>query len=163
MGEGRSQGNHRTLTAEARAFVRGVHEMTPELSLQQMVDRLEKSLGIRADPSTVSRFLSAASLRIQWPRPSEVETIETSCGGLRDYRRAALHLGWVRHTAELVVRERRAVSLKPQLIGMSESGAIAKDATLKGSSREPTTAERSSVYRTLRRCRTSASRRTIRA
>src|SRR5438876_3540274 len=51
--DGRSQGNHRTLTTDAQAFIRGVHEADSTLSLRQIADRLESSLGIGVDPATV--------------------------------------------------------------------------------------------------------------
>jgi len=34
--DGRSQGNHRKLTPEAAGFLRGVHQRSPELSLQEL-------------------------------------------------------------------------------------------------------------------------------
>src|SRR6266702_3871956 len=98
--DGRSQGNHRTLTTDAQAFIRGVHEADSTLSLRQIADRLESSLGIGVDPATVSRYLRAAGLKIQWPRPAEAQTIISSCGGFEIIGALALPLitlnGWSR-------------------------------------------------------------------
>src|SRR5437870_11943591 len=55
---------------------------------------------------TVSRCLRAVGLKVQWPLPVKAETIESSCGGLEIIDTLALHLGWARHTAEMIVQER---------------------------------------------------------
>jgi len=104
--DGRSQGNHRKLTADAEGFLRGVHQTNPRLSLRQMCESLESALGIEVDPSTVSRFLKGAGESVEWPRPQEPERIATSCGGFEIVGALALHLDWVQHTAQVIVRER---------------------------------------------------------
>src|SRR5436853_1197291 len=55
---------------------------------------------------TVSRCLRAVGLKVQWPLPVKAETIESSCGGFEIIGALALHLGWARHTAEMIVQER---------------------------------------------------------
>src|SRR6266513_390981 len=104
--DGRSGGNRRELTAHAQGFIRGVHQENPQLSLRQIADRVESSCGIRVSRMTVSRCLLAAGLKVQWPRPVEGEMIESSCGGFEIIGALALHLGWARHTAEMIVQER---------------------------------------------------------
>src|SRR5947209_1930973 len=104
--DGRSGGNRRELTAHAQGFIRGVHQENPQLSLRQIADRVESSCGIRVSRMTVSRCLLAAGLKVQWPRPVEAEMIESSCGGFEIIGALALHLGWARHTAEMIVQER---------------------------------------------------------
>jgi hypothetical protein len=42
---------------------------------------------------------------IQWPRPVEPERISTACGGFEIIGALALHLGWVKHTAEVILQE----------------------------------------------------------
>ena len=125
--DGRSQGNHRTLTADAQGFIRGVHEANPELTLQQIADRLESGLGMRVDPSTVSRYLRAVGLKIQRPRPAEEgETIVSSCGGFEIIAALALHLGWARHTAQVMVQERehfrRTVAYRGERVWRDRAG-----------------------------------------
>src|SRR6266700_4649188 len=104
--DGRSGGNRRELTAHAQGFISGVHQENPQLSLRQIADRVESSCGIRVSRMTVSRCLRAVGLKVQWPLPVKAETIESSCGGFEIIGALALHLGWARHTAEMIVQER---------------------------------------------------------
>lgn len=101
----RSRGNHRKLTPDAEGFIRGVHHTNPRLSLGDICASLESAFGIQVDPSTVSRFLKGAGEQIQWPRPVEPERIFTPCGGFEIIGAVALHLGWGKHTAEVIVQE----------------------------------------------------------
>jgi transposase len=101
----RSRGNHRKLTPDAEGFIRGVHQANPRLSLQEICDSVETTLGIRVDRSTVSRFLNGVGEPIQWPRPVEPERISTPCGGFEIIGALALHLGWAKHTAEVILQE----------------------------------------------------------
>jgi len=101
----RGRGNHRKLTADAEGFIRGVHQANPRLSLQEICDWVETTLAIRVDRSTVSRFLSGVGEPIQWPRPVEAEKVFTPCGGFEIIGALALHLGWARHTAEVMLQE----------------------------------------------------------
>lgn len=101
----RSRGNHRKLTPDAEGFIRGVHQANPRLSLQEICDSVDTTFGIRVDRSTVSRFLSGVGDPIQWPRPVEPERILTPCGGFEIIGALALHLGWAKHTAEVILRE----------------------------------------------------------
>ncbi len=104
--DGRSKGNHRKLTPDAEGFLRGVHQTNPQLSLQDICESLEAALGIQVDRSTVSRFLHGVGEQIEWPRPPEPERIFTSCGGFEIIGALALHLGWAKHTAEVILQER---------------------------------------------------------
>jgi transposase len=104
--DGRGRGNHRKLTSDAEGFVRGVHHANPRLSLLQICESLETALGIRVDRSTVSRFLRGAGEQMEWPRPVEPERIFTPCGGFEIIGALALHLGWAKHTAEVILQER---------------------------------------------------------
>ena len=104
--DGRRRGNHRKLSAEAEGYLRGVHQADPRLSLQEMASSLQKALGIEVDRSTVSRFLRGIGEGIEWPRVQEPERISTSCGGLEIIGALALHLGWVQHTAKVILQER---------------------------------------------------------
>ncbi|MFH2000880.1 MAG: helix-turn-helix domain-containing protein [Planctomycetota bacterium] len=101
----RSRGNHRKLTPDAEGFIRGSHQANPGLSLQELCNSVETTLAIRVDRSTVSRFLSAVGEPIQWPRPVEPERLSTACGGFEIIGALALHLGWVKHTAEVILQE----------------------------------------------------------
>ena len=101
----RSRGNHRKLTPDAEGFIRGVHQANPRLSLQEICDSVETTLAIRVDRSTVSRFLSGVGEPIQWPRLVESERISTPCGGFEIIGALALHLGWAKHTAEVILQE----------------------------------------------------------
>jgi transposase len=105
LNDRRSRGNHRKLTPDAEGFIRGIHQANPELSLQEICDSVEITLGIRVDRSTVSRFLSRVGEQVQWPRPVEPERISTPCGGFEIIGALALHLGWTKHTAEVIVQE----------------------------------------------------------
>jgi len=71
-----------------------------------MCESLESALGIEVDPSTVSRFLKGVGEQIEWPRPQEPERMSTSCGGFEIIGALALHLGWVQHTAQVILQER---------------------------------------------------------
>jgi len=101
----RSRGNHRKLSSDAEGFIRGSHQANPRLSLRDICDSLKTTLKIRVDRSTVSRFLSGVGEQIQWPRPVEPERISTPCGGFEIIGALALHLGWVNHTAEVILQE----------------------------------------------------------
>ena len=72
--DGRSKGNHRKLTPDAEGYLRGVHQTNPRLSLQEICESLESTLGIEVDRSTVSRFLRGVGEQIEWPRPQEPES-----------------------------------------------------------------------------------------
>jgi transposase len=101
----RSKGNHRKLTPDAEGFIRGIHQANPRLSLREICDWVETTLAIRVDRSTVSRFLSGVGEPIQWPRPVEAERIFTPCGGFEIIGALALHLGWAKHTAKVILQE----------------------------------------------------------
>ena len=103
--DGRSKGNHRKLTPDAEGFLRGVHRANPRLSLQQICETLETSLGIRVDRCTASRFLRGVGEQIEWPHPVEPERIVTSCGGFEIIGALALHLGWAKHTTQVILTE----------------------------------------------------------
>jgi transposase len=124
--DGRSAGNHRELTADAQGFIRGVHQENPQLSLQQIAERVESAFGIRVSRMTVSRCLRAAGLKVQWPRPEEAETIESSCGGFEIISALGLHLGWARHTAKMLVQERerfrRSAAYRDERVGRDRQG-----------------------------------------
>ena len=124
--DGRSKGNHRKLTPDAKGFLRGVHNTDPRLSLQEMCGSLESTLGIRVDRSTASRFLKGEGEQIEWPRPVEPEKIFTSCGGFEIIGALALHLGWVKHTAEVILQERsrfrRTVAFSQQRMARDRKG-----------------------------------------
>jgi len=104
--DGRSKGNHRKLTPDAEGYLRGVHQTNPRLSLQEICESLESTLGIEVDRSTVSRFLTGVGEQIEWPRPQEPERMFTSCGGFEIIGALALHLGWAQHTAQVILQER---------------------------------------------------------
>jgi len=104
--DGRTKGNYRKLTPGAEGFLRGLHSANPHLSLQQMCASLESALGIEVDRSTVSRFFKAVGEQIEWPRPEEPDRSFTSCGGFEIIGALALHLGWAKHTAEVIAKER---------------------------------------------------------
>ena len=104
--DGRGKGNHRKLTPDAEGFLRGVHHANPRLSLQEICESLETALGIRVDRSTVSCFLKGVGEQIQWPRPVEQERIFTPCGGFEIIAALALHLGWVKRAADVILQER---------------------------------------------------------
>jgi hypothetical protein len=104
--DGRSKGNNRKLTPDAEGFLRGVHRTNPRLSLQEICESLEATLGIDVDRSTVSRFLRGVGEQIEWPRPQEPERLFTSCGGFEIIGTLALHLGWAQHTAQVILQER---------------------------------------------------------
>ena len=104
--DGRGKGNHRKLTADAEGFLRGVRHANPWLSLQEICESLETALEIRVDRSTVSRFLKGVGEQIQWPRPVEPERIFTPCGGFEIIAALALHLGWAKRTADVILQER---------------------------------------------------------
>jgi hypothetical protein len=124
--DGRSKGNYQKLTPDAKGFLRGVHNTNPRVSLQKMCESLETTLGIRVDRSTASRFLKEAGEQIQWPRPEEPERIFTSCGGFEIIGALALHLGWVKHSAEVIVQERgrfrRSVAFSQQRLTRDRKG-----------------------------------------
>lgn len=102
--DGRSKGNHRKLTVDGQGFIWGTHRADPSLGLQGICDSLESTLGIQVDRSTVSRFLKKTGEQIKWPRPIEPETIFTPCGGFEIIMALALHLGWAKHTAEVILK-----------------------------------------------------------
>jgi uncharacterized protein involved in tolerance to divalent cations len=104
--DGRIKGNHRKLTPDAEGYLRGVHQTNPRLSLQEICESLESTLGIEVDRSTVSRFLRGVGEQIEWPRPQEPERMFTSCGGFEIIGALALHLGWAQHTAQVILQER---------------------------------------------------------
>jgi transposase len=107
----RSRGNRRTLTDQAKFFLKGAHEANPELTLQELSDRLEQSLKLRIDPTTISRYLRAEGMQIKRPpRPAAVERIDSACGGIEILGAIAMHLGWPDHAAQMIVQERERFS-----------------------------------------------------
>jgi len=104
--DGRRQGNHRKLTADAQGYMRGVHQSNPRLSLQSISESLEDALGIQVDRSTVSRSLRGMGEAITWPPAAEPQTLVTACGGFEILGALALHLGWAQHTVQVILQER---------------------------------------------------------
>jgi transposase len=105
--DGRAGGNRRTLTAEVAAVIRAFHHDDPTLSLSQLAAKLKSSTGTAVAASTISRFLSKEGLKIQ-PRAREPETEvhQSACGGFEIVAALALHLGWARHTADVLAAAR---------------------------------------------------------
>jgi hypothetical protein len=103
--DGRCQGNHRKVTADAQGYMRGVHQTNPRLSLQAISQSLEDTLGILVNRSTVSRSLRGMGEAIQWPREAEPQTLQTACGGFEILGALALHLGWAQHTVQVILQE----------------------------------------------------------
>jgi transposase len=126
LSDGRSKGNHRKLTVDAEGFLRGVHRANPRLSLPQICETLETSLGIRVDRSTASRCLRGMGEPIEWPRPVEPERMVTACGGFEIIGALALHLGWARHTAEVIRTEterfRRTAAFRQERVTRDRKG-----------------------------------------
>ena len=124
--DGREKGNHRKLTPDAEGFLQGVHHANPRLSLQEICESLETALAIRVDRSTVSRFLSEVGEQIQWPRLVEPERIFTPCGGFEIIGALALHLGWTKHTAEVILHEmdrfRRSAAFRQERVSRDRKG-----------------------------------------
>lgn len=122
----RSEGNHRKLTPEAEAFLRGVHQADPDKSLQGMAEALEAALGIEVEPSTIGRFLARVGEVVQWPRPREPQRVFASCGGMEIIGALALHLGWAQHTARVIRQERerfrRTVAYREERIWRDRKG-----------------------------------------
>jgi hypothetical protein len=104
--DGRRQGNHRKLGADAQGYLRGVHQANPQLSLQDMSQALEGALGIQVNRSTVSRSLKDMGEVIAWPRGEETQILASACGGFEILGALALHLGWAQHTVEVIEQER---------------------------------------------------------
>lgn len=84
--DGRRQGNHRKLSADAEGFLRGIHQANPRLSLQALGGSLESALGIAVNRSTVGRYLKTVGEPVQWPREAEPETLRSDCGGFDTQR-----------------------------------------------------------------------------
>ncbi len=124
--DGRSQGNHRKLSPAAEGFLRGMHQHSPDLSLEEMCQSLKEALGIEVDRSTVSRFFQRVGEPIVWPRPQEPERVTTSGGGFEILAALALHLGWVEHTAEVmahsIARFRRSAAYRQERVGKDRQG-----------------------------------------
>jgi transposase len=104
--DGRSQGNRRTLTSRAKDFIRGARVANAQVTLRQLADGLLETLGLQVGRTTISRFLHAEGLETERPRKVRVETIASACGGAEIIAALALHLGWARHTAQVLIEER---------------------------------------------------------
>src|SRR5207245_1825003 len=124
--DGRSQGNHRKLSPEAEGFLRGMHQHSPDLSLEEMCQSLKEALGIEVGRSTVSGFFQRVGEPIVWPRPQEPERVTTSGGGFEILAALALQLGWVAHTAEVIAhaiaRFRRSAAYRQERVGKDRKG-----------------------------------------
>ena len=87
---------------------------------------MRSSLGIQVDRSTVSRLLRGVGERIEWPRPVEPERIYTACGGFEIIGAVALHLGWAKHTAEVIGEEvdrfRRSDAFREERVSRDRKG-----------------------------------------
>jgi transposase len=79
--DGRSRGNNRKLTPEAEAYLRGVHEHRPEMSLEDLGRAMKNAMGMEADCSTLSRLFQRVGEPVVWPRPREPQQITTTGGG----------------------------------------------------------------------------------
>jgi transposase len=104
--DGRSQGNHRTLTTRAKDFIRGARAANAQVSLRQLAEGLQTALGLQVGRSTISRFLNAEGMASERPPTVRVETIESACGGAEIIAALALHLGWPQHAAQVLIQER---------------------------------------------------------
>jgi len=126
LSDGRSLGNHRKLTPEVDGFLRGVHQTNPQLSLEKICETLKAALGVQVDRSTVSRFFRRVGEPIPWPRPPEAERMATTCGGFEIIAALALHLGWVQHTAEVMLhaieRFRRTSAYREERVRRDRKG-----------------------------------------
>ena len=124
--DGRSLGNNRKLTPEAEAYLRGVHEHRPEMSLGDLGRALKNAMGMEVDCSTLSRFFQRVGEPVVWPRPHEPERITTPGGGFEILAALAIHLGFVEHTAEVigdaVRRFRRTAAYRDQRTSKDRQG-----------------------------------------
>ena len=124
--DGRSLGNNRKLTPEAEAYLRGVHEHRPEMSLEDLGRALKNAMGMEVDCSTLSRFFQRVGEPVVWPRPHEPERITTPGGGFEILAALAIHLGFVEHTAEVigdaVRRFRRTAAYRDQRTSKDRQG-----------------------------------------
>jgi hypothetical protein len=113
--DGRSKGNRRTVTDEAKLFLRGAHEANPQLSLQGLSDCLAESLKLRIHPTTISEYLRSQGFQIKTPpsRAVTVEKIESACAGIEIVGAVAMHLGWAEHTARKIMEERERFRRSP--------------------------------------------------
>lgn len=103
----RGEGHRRKITKEAKSLLLEVHRANPGMSLRELGEALKRGTGIEVAPSTLSEFLAREGERPQWPRPREAKKIFTPCGGLEIIAAVSLHLGWVKHTAEVILQERK--------------------------------------------------------
>jgi hypothetical protein len=104
--DGRSQGNRRTLTTRAKDFIRGARAANAQVSLRQLAEGLQATLGLQVGRTTISRFLNAEGLTSERPPTVRVEKIESACGGAEIIAALALHLGWPQHAAQVLIQER---------------------------------------------------------
>lgn len=126
LADGRKDGNHRKLTPEAEGFLQGVQQADPKKSLRDLKRMLESAMGLAVDHSTIGRFLGRVGTDIAWPRPPEPHRMLTPYGGLEILGALALHLGWPKHAAEVILRERerfrRTVGYRQQRIRRDRKG-----------------------------------------
>jgi hypothetical protein len=125
--DGRSRGNRRTVTDEAKLFLRGAHEANPHLSLQGLSDCLAQALNLRIDPTTISRYLRSLGLQIQPPaRAATVERIESPCGGIEILGAVAMHLRWAEHAAQKIMQDlerfRRSAAYRNERVARDRKG-----------------------------------------
>jgi transposase len=128
--DGRSRGNRRTLTDEAKQFIRWAHTANPELNFTKLADLLEDELKLSIHPTTVSAYMRAEGLEIKRPpsATAATETIDSACGGLEIIGAVAMHLGWTAHTAKKIVAERerfrRSVAFRDERVELDLRGRI---------------------------------------
>ncbi len=119
--DGRAQGNHRHVNAEAEGFLKGYVAVNPRVELAELQEVLEEQFDVELTASGMSRCLKRLGCSVGMKRREEqVEEYYTVCGGFELVAGLACHLGWPEAVASVISTGiERSKGSKGQLRGVN--------------------------------------------
>jgi transposase len=101
--DGRSQGNHRRIDAEAEGFLRGYVTAHPQGSRKELCEALQEQVGVQVTPPGLSGCLQRLGIRVEGAsrKASPLERW-CPCAGMVLVVALAWHVGWPQATAAVI-------------------------------------------------------------
>ncbi len=101
--DGRAQGNHRLVNAEAEGFLKGYVAAHPEVELAELETALKERFDIELTNWGMRGCLKRLGCAVVAKRPEErIEKYYTMCGGFELLVGLACHLGWPKAVASVI-------------------------------------------------------------
>jgi transposase len=124
--DGRSQGNRRSVTHEAEAFLQGYVAANPSVGQQALRKVLEDRFGISLTQAGMSRCAQRLELHLEKPSAPSAPLVYAPHAGFELIMALACHLGWPQATAEAIgkgiCKARRSGRLGSAVSGPARAG-----------------------------------------